>query len=203
MCETNGESRANGSVPGATYHTKPAPPMPIMMGACVTLSATERASQEAVLQPWRESQRARQEERAAAERAKQEAWEAAQQVEAERMQSWHEAHERRLDIALLNERKRLNLEEAKAYSALGESRRAAWRLRRQEQHCELCGHRFNYNKDGSLKPEHEWCPVNQTKCNKSSAKDNANPDCLRFQEAQRKAQERAAKPRKAPERVAP
>ena len=57
------------------------------------------------------------------------------------------------------------LEDTRKYEAAGALLRANAQRRRQEQHCEKCGFRFNYAADGTLVPKPKWCDPRQEYCN--------------------------------------
>jgi len=78
------------------------------------------------------------------------------------------------------------VEKIRWYAWHGEMLRQIHLLRRQEQHCEICGYRFNYKADGKLKHENDWCRSDKRYCDKS----NGQQSCLDLQKAQEAAKRR-------------
>ena len=76
----------------------------------------------------------------------------------------------------------IRLNAALLYQKRGELLRQAETIRRQEQHCERCGHQFNYDTYGKPKKPADWCRPDKRLCNKKS-KGTFNPDCLASQGA--------------------
>jgi hypothetical protein len=80
------------------------------------------------------------------------------------------------------------------YMRQGDMLRQIHLQRRQEQHCELCGYRFNYEDDGKPKPEKAWCRFDKRHCDTNTGQDS----CLEQQKAQvaatRRAHRKALKP---------
>ena len=85
----------------------------------------------------------------------------------------------------------MRLEAALLYQKRGELLRQAETTRRQGQHCEQCGHLFNYDTHGKLKKPADWCRPHKHVC-KNSRNSTDNPDCLSRQEQERKAGQRAS-----------
>jgi hypothetical protein len=119
----------------------------------------------------------------AEQRARREQERADRQREQERLDAW------RLDAHVEWER-----EKAEAAVRLAAQRRATFQLVRQEHACALCGCRFNYEKDGTLREEPAWADLRQEHCSNITKRPIPfNPDCLAMQEQTRKA--RTRKPR--------
>ncbi len=85
----------------------------------------------------------------------------------------------------------IRLDAALLYQKRGELLRQAETIRRQEQHCERCGYRFNYDTHGKPKKPADWCRLDKRLCKRNS-KVTSNPDCLASQEQERKSGHRAS-----------
>lgn len=85
------------------------------------------------------------------------------------------------------------VERQRWYAWHGEMLRQIHLQRRQEQHCELCGYRFNYKVDGDLKHKNDWCRSDKGRCDDS----NGQQSCLDLQKAQEASKRRGQ--RKAPQ----
>ena len=116
--------------------------------------------------------------------ANREEWEAEACAEAQRSQAKLALRSKAMRAQEDLEMAEVEMHLAQCYARRGELLRQAHAWPREDQHCEKCGHRFNYDVNGEPKKQPDWCDPRKRLCDDEG---NGNPFCVAMQAKQKRA----------------